>query len=386
MKKLFFSVTLIFFFSFVFAASFTFNPEFKDVFTAREIAIGENYISDTDSYFSFLQNPASAGLVGNRKIFPFVSFNMEKDFAGLSNLIKTVSSASDAEIANYLNNMGNIKTKLTMTGPVCFGGVTNNFAWGIFNSTYTSTDLYGTATSKVNFGEQFLLNVGYAYPIKFGTSALSIGLSVKGLVDVQGDYEGAISSAINNIKKLDFSFFPFYTTAALGLDAGITLSVCNILIMSFAWNNFFASSISQKFDNAEKFKTFSFDYEPFSKTDFPSNLKSAVAIKIPLEKSTRGFLTKTNLYFQYGDLINVFKSIKEKTPYDYLSPMATGCELEIFHTIVFRYGVNNTYMGGGLGLNLEIVHIDITFYTDKVSFKVNPNGDFGVSLSFGIYK
>lgn len=391
MKKhlsIFFAITLS---SLLFAAeTFSFTPIVNEIYTSREVSLANNYVADYSTFFSILANPANAALTGDKKLFPYISADMTGELAKAYDLVRLFSSGDTTELSQYISEMTDIPINVNMSGPLCFGSVKNNFEISFFNSTYSAGTLRGTDDTSLYAGEQYLFNLTYAYPIKFGKSALAIGLGGFGFVDLQGIYEGDISDALNYLNDKTYTFFPLYTTAGFGLNAGMSLSIASVFTLAISWNDFFGGAITQKFDSTSSLTSFQFTkYKPLGTMPLDSSLVTGFSLDLPLEECTRHFLTQTHIYMQYDD-INLLFTLKKRGEtfsasmlYETLS---FGFEVEMFHTITLRYGMCNDYMAGGLGLKAGMVHLDVGLYSTKIGFTKNDEGNIGFSLSFGVYQ
>ena len=166
MKKIILCFIFVLICSFISAETFEYTPNFPKIYTAREVAIVDNYVADTSTYFSVWSNPANAGLTGNKIMLPFVSLDMYSDYEKSIPLILSSLDSSAEGIAEYLLQNETSPLSMNVTGPLCLGAVQNNFFWGIFNNTYTNIDVQDIETGNVTGGEQTILLAGYAYPIK----------------------------------------------------------------------------------------------------------------------------------------------------------------------------------------------------------------------------
>ena len=79
MKKIILFTIMIITCCFVSAETFEYTPNFPNVYTAREVALADNYVADYSTYFSVWANPANAGLTGNKIMLPFISLEMYTD-------------------------------------------------------------------------------------------------------------------------------------------------------------------------------------------------------------------------------------------------------------------------------------------------------------------
>ena len=391
MKKILSAFLTMILSSFLFAGEiFYFAPQVNEIYTSREIAIAGNYCADYSTFFSILANPANAALTGDKKLFPFISADMNGDLKNAYGLVQAVSSNDSNKISEFISGMSDIPLNINMSGPICFGSVKNGFEISFFNSTYSKGTLKGVENSVVAAGEQYLFNLTYAYPIKFANSALAVGLGTFAFVDIQGYYEGLLSDALTYIKDKGYSFFPLFATAGFGLNAGVSLQVERIFTFGIAWNDFFGMTITQKFDSLSDVRAFNFKkYDPLGTMPLGDNLTTGFGFNLPLDECTKHFLTQTHIFVQYDNLNYLFK-MKENgltfNPSMLYQTLSFGVEVEMFRTIALRYGMNNRCMTGGIGLKAGMVHLDVSLYSTKIGFTKNDSGSIGVSLSFGIYQ
>ena len=71
MKKNIFLLLLIFISLVLSAETFTYTPNFPEIYTSREVALTDNYVADYSTYFSVWANPANAGITGDKFLLPF---------------------------------------------------------------------------------------------------------------------------------------------------------------------------------------------------------------------------------------------------------------------------------------------------------------------------
>ena len=389
MKKILACFISIVLSSFLFAETFEFTPVINEIYTSREVALADNYVADSSTFFSVLANPANAGLTGDKKLFPFLSVDMNGSLAKTYDLFRYVSTKDSDNLAELLPKLESEPININMSGPFCFGFVKNNFALAFINSTYATGILDGVDTTSIGSGEQYLLDIAYAYPIKFTEKTiLSVGMGLFTFLDIQGSYDGSLSEALEYLIKKSYTFFPIYLSAGFGLDAGITFTTADVFALGISWRNFFSGALSQKWDSIDEIKSLQRKYSILGNMPLDSNLECGILINLPLEECTKHFLTVTKIFAQYkqlDELFNLKKNGQTFSPsmlYEYLS---LGAELEVFHTITFRYGLCNDYMAAGLGLRFDMIHFDAAVYSSKIGYKRNDNGSIGFSLSFGVY-
>ena len=385
MKKIILCFIFVLICSFISAETFEYTPNFPKIYTAREVAIVDNYVADTSTYFSVWSNPANAGLTGNKIMLPFVSLDMYSDYEKSIPLILSSLDSSAEGIAEYLLQNETSPLSMNVTGPLCLGAVQNNFFWGIFNNTYTNIDVQDIETGNVTGGEQTILLAGYAYPIKLPfKTVISFGLSAKGFLDFQGSRENQLNQALSELKDINLSNFPIYNTFGFGFDTGITISVFDIVVISASWNNFFAASYTTKYNTLLDFKSFASNYDVKTTMPLEDNLILGTAIKFPLDNVSKGLISKFEGYVNCSHLLTLFEpSQEEKNDMEFFT---FGSEIEFLSTISLRAGLNSEHLAFGAGLKMGAVKLDLGIYSKAWGLNKVDTKEMGLSFSLGTYK
>lgn len=385
MKKIILCFIFVLICSFISAETFEYTPNFPKIYTAREVAIVDNYVADTSTYFSVWSNPANAGLTGNKIMLPFVSLDMYSDYEKSIPLILSSLDSSAEGIAEYLQQNETSPLSMNVTGPLCLGAVQNNFFWGIFNNTYTNIDVQDIETGNVTGGEQTILLAGYAYPIKLPfKTVISFGLSAKGFLDFQGSRENQLNQALSELKDINLSNFPIYNTFGFGFDTGITISVFDIVVISASWNNFFAASYTTKYNTLLDFKSFASNYDVKTTMPLEDNLILGTAIKFPLDNVSKGFISKFEGYVNCSHLLTLFEPSQQEK--NYMEFLTFGSEIEFLSTISLRAGLNSEHLAFGAGLKMGAVKLDLGIYSKAWGLSKVDTKEMGLSFSLGTYK
>ncbi len=389
MKKIISFMLLIFTVCFISAETFEYTPNFPNVYTSREVALTDNYIADYSTYFSVWSNPANAGITGDKIMLPFISLNMNSDFSKFETLLSEMNSTEE-NFSNYITDNGISPITLNVTGPLCIGAVKNNFFWGFFNHTYSVIDVKTDLTGVVSGGEQTIITAGYAYPIKLPLkTVISVGLSAKGFLDVNGFQEENLAQSLIDLKNITFENFPIYSTLGFGFDAGLTVSLFDIVAISASWNNFFAGAYTQKYDNLGELRTFQKKYDILSTMPLEDNLIFGAAVKVPLKKITAGLISNFNLYTNCSNFLSLFEKkenaeTSENT--NILKHFTFGTELELLSTICLRAGLNSEHLAVGAGLKMGVIKLDVAIYSKKWGINKVETDELGISFSLGTYK
>ena len=385
MKKIISCTLLIFTLCLISAETFTYTPNFPEIYTSREVALTDNYVADYSTYFSVWANPANAGITGDKFLLPFLSFDMYSDFKKSLPLILSAFDATEDIINEYINQNDTAPLNMNVTGPLCIGAVKNNFFWGIFNNTYTSTDVKTVDEGIVTGGEQTVFTTGYAYPIKLPLkTVISLGLSAKGFIDIQGLSENQPAKGLIALSKLNFEEIPLYSTFGFGFDVGLTISLFDIFTASASWNNFFAGSYTQKYDTLLDLRSFAKKYDTLATMPLEDNLILGAALKLPLENITKGLISKFNVYANYEHFLMIFD--KEVQIENYMDFLTVGTELELLSTICLRAGLNSEHLAFGVGLKMGVIKMDVGLYSKAWGMQKLDTKELGISFSFGTYK
>ena len=380
MKKIILFTIFVLTCCFVSAETFEYTPNFPNVYTAREVALADNYVADTSSYFSVWSNPANAGLVGNRIMLPFISLDMHTDFDKSIPLLLNPIDTSQEGITELLGTSDLAKINMNITGPLCLGAIQNNFFWGVFNNTYTNVDIQNITSGIIVGGEQTILTAGYAYPIKLPFNGIiSLGLSAKGFFDFKGLKEDQPIQAISELKELNLSNFPIYNTLGFGFDTGITISLSDFIIISASWNNFFAAAYTNKYNSLFDFKTFSSDYDVKTTMPLEDNLILGLAINIPLDKPTKGLISKLDGFMNCSYFLSIFEEDNQQI--NYFDLFSYGAEIELLSTISLRAGLNSEHLAFGAGLKMGVVKLDLGIYSKAWGLDKVDTKEIGFSFS-----
>lgn len=385
MKKLFLCILFISLTIFSVSANNSFDLKSPEVLSTRHLGLGGFYTSDTNSYFSYWINPANAALTGNRFLFPSVTINTKGNLEQIPVIIGSLTNSSEEEsgsmdsILNALSSSENINIGTSINGPLCFGAIKNNFAWGIFNRTYILAEIPSVSTSNIYAGEELCGKIAYGYPIKLSGVTLALGMGATGFMQIEGFY----NNAITELSSFNFATMPLYTNLGFGLDIGATLDLFKILKLSVVWDNFFQKTLIIKNNSfKEIFKMKNKDKEIESLTPY---IKVGLAFNIPTKKITKGFITSWDLFIDNHDLLNFVDFIKDnRNPLkqNCLLDFSAGTELVIFNTLCFRFGISESYWAAGFGMKLGYLNLDYAIYGEELSLE--PGITPVLNMSFGI--
>ena len=115
------------------------------------------------------------------------------------------------------------------------------------------------------------------------------------------------TKALLALKNFDFSEFPLYSTFGFGFDAGITISLFDMITVSAAWNNFFAGAYTQKYEGLDDLKSFEKRYDILATMPLEDNLILGTVVKFPVDKITKGLVSKFDGYVNCSHFLSLFE-------------------------------------------------------------------------------
>lgn len=385
MKKLFLCILFICLTAFCFSADFDFDLKSPEIISPKHLGMGGLYTTDTNTYFSYLINPANAALTGEKFLFPSVTINAKGSLEQIPVIIGALNAKSEDDsnsmetILNTLSDSENINIGTSINGPLCFGAIKNNFAWGIFNRTYILAEIPSVSTSNIYGGEELAGKLAYGYPIKLPGITVALGMGITGFMQFEGFY----GDSITELTSFDFTAMPLYTNLGIGLDIGGTIELFKVMKLSVVWDNFFQKTLIIK-NNSFK-EIFNFQKKDNKIDSLDDKIKAGLAFNIPTKKITKGFITSWELYIDNHDVLNFVSFLKdEKSPLkqNFLLDFSAGTELTIFNTLCFRFGVNESYWAAGFGMKLGYLNFDYAIYGEELSLE--PGITPVLNMSFGI--
>jgi len=384
----------------LFSQTFTYNFTMPEIRHARDLGMGSAYLTDTTTYFSFLSNPASLALTGDRTLFPILNVRMAGPLGIIPQAIDTFK-AEDADVLGFLaNTLGETKGlsfASDIAGPLCFGAIRKGFGWGVFNETYVSFDMPSLLSATMYGGNESLIRLGYGYPIKLPVPiTIAIGLSADAVNKVEGFYRLSAFDLLGTAMGAEFSIaslaIPVYTSLGYGLDAGITVKAFNLVSLSFVWDDFFYGIYTQKSTDANKIIDDPSNFTKYlwssdqKKTDIGSSKKMSAGLgfDIPLAEASNNFVSSWLVMVDCNDLISTFTNDPAKR--NPVLEFSAGTEIVFFKTIILRFGVDEMYPAAGIGVRIGAFNIDASIYGQELGLEPGSRPQLNTAFSIGFYK
>ena len=400
MKKLFLiTIFVIFIFSAVFSQTFEYDFSIPAIEHARDLGMGSAYVTDTETYFAFLANPASLALTGDKTLFPIVTSRLAAPYTLIPQAIVTFQDENSdilGFVGQSLSETKGINAAFNTAGPLCFGAIRKGFGWGVFNETYASFDMPSLLSASLYGGNETLLRLGYGYPVKLSIPIiLAVGLSADIVNKVEGLYN------INSMQLMELAtggdipltslIMPIYTSFGYGLDAGVTIKLFNMLSLSYVWDDFFYGVYTQKSDLINKImddptKISSYTSADSIKTTIGSSKKMSAGIgfDIPLAEISNNFVSSWIVMVDCNDLISAFSN--DPTKRNPALEFSAGTEIVFFNTIILRFGVDEMYPAAGVGIRLGTFNIDASIYGQELGREPGNRPQLNTAFSIGFYK
>lgn len=372
---------------------FSFNINYPTVISVRESGYGGYHVADTSSYYSFIANPANISLAGRHILFPSIQMNACGNLQQLSSVATSLLSSKDNDqsfVENLLSTISseeNINLGTDITSPLSFGSTKNNFGWGFFNRIYGFAEIPSINTSNILGGTEFLLKMGYSYPIKLPLGiTLSFGICFNGFYQLQGVFTKAPTELLN----FDFLTNPVQTILGYGFDLGTTIQVFKIFRLGIVWENMFGQTfVSEHNTTKDIFKDFFKIFTDKSSVDISRidwNIKLGLAVDIPIKALTRGFISNWIVAADCNNIMSFITKNQDPLSRNKLLELSFGTEFAIFNTLIFRFGINENYMGCGFGIKLENLRFDFAAYGKELGLEPGSVSQLNMGFSISIQK
>lgn len=380
--------------------SFDYNFIMPQITFARDRGMGSAYLTDTTTYFSFLSNPASLALTGDRNLYPIINTRVAGPLEIIPEIIDTAQSEDPdflGLISKTLTGSTGINFATDIAGPLCFGAIRKGFGWGFFNETYLSFDMPSLFSATAYGGNESLLRFGYGYPIKLPVPlTISVGLSADLVNKVEGFYRMNAFDLIGLAMGEDVSFasftIPVYTTLGYGLDAGITLKAFNIISLSYVWDDFFYGQYIKRSNQAEKILEDPSNFTSYlwtsaqTKTNIGAskNMAAGLGVDIPIADVSKNFISSWIFMVDCNDLISTFSNDPRKR--HPILEFSAGTEIVFFKTIILRFGLDEMYPAAGIGIRLGAFNIDASIFGQELGSEPGSRPQLNTAFSIGFYK
>ncbi len=354
------------------------------VVDVRSLAAGGFHICDVSSAYMLTVNPALLAFAGKKVLLPSVAFDIGGPLGDLPDLYSRMtdsgSTGSFADVLlDFVGKNNGLDLDVGVSGPLTFGRVNKNRGWGVFNRTYVTGSVPSVSVSSVTAGEEMVFAGGSAFPLlNFSRMQLSVGVSSKLLVRLEGTYDGAPAS----LTSFDFGSVPVSATVAAGGDIGAYFSLFDIIRFGAVWKNLYAGFVKD---------AGTFSHMTLSSAKPPvllfekGTLAVGVAFNIPVG-FTRGVLSSWTVYCDYADVPALFTGSADAFKVNPVLALSAGMELVVFDTIALRCGMNGAYASAGAGIDLTPFHLECAVFGKELGLdpgvRAQLHGAFAVSFYY----
>lgn len=399
MKKFYIYILLILVCPAVFTQSFDYNFTMPSIDHARDLGMGSAYITDTTTYFSFLSNPASLALTGDRTLFPVITTRLAGPLALIPRAIDTFQGENPdvlGFIGEALGESNGINMAFNTAGPLMFGAIRKGFGWGVFNETYASFDMPSLLSATMYGGNESFIKFGYGYPITLPVPVtIAVGLSAEAVNRIEGFYRLSAFQLIGTMMGGEISLtslaMPVYTSFGYGLDAGITIKAFKIASLSFVWDDFFYGIYTQKADQAYRILEDPSNFSSYMTTDLKKTsigsskkMTLGLGFDIPLAEVSNNFVSSWIIMAECNDVISVFSNDPRKR--NPALEFSAGTEIVFFKTIILRFGLDEMYPAAGIGIRIGAFNIDASIYGQELGREPGSRPQLNTAFSIGFYK
>ncbi len=410
----------------------------------RSTSMGAKYYTDTESLYSLYNNPAALAFTGDKKLWiPLVSVITGGELLNimeLSNLITdgtstTVELNTQEDVTEAVDKYNTFLTdvedfigpdgynaSLKIGGPLTFGAIKNNFGWGFANTieigakmnvdgtliSFDVPDVFETVdleqlsksgsvvdtstldnaitiplVATLDINTDFVL--GYALPLDFGPfGVLSIGLSARGISQFSFLLQDDIKSLYTNENSLDPFKIPLAMSFGMGLDMGLQYKIFDMIHVALVWQDFFSPIWSKTMPVGQAMTSST----AFNYSTLDSQLGLGASIDIPLEDYTFNVISHSAVYANYKDFLQLARNAQSNDLYyrDPLLDLAVGTELVLFDVLALRFGMNQLYPAGGIGLYIGTFRLDVSAHNEELGYKDEKWRQLNLGLSITFQK
>lgn len=371
MKKTIFFISLLLFLSvFIFA----FSPHRPEAVDVRSMGFGNTHFTDKDGFYTLFSNPAVLGLVQKKTIMwpPIISMGLGGPLDVIVPKIASLTKGDLSAISDVIGDNG-INFGARLGSPLTFGVIKEKFGWGVFNTIYLDANVPSISKSDISVGGDLAGVVGFAYPFDFGNfGVLSLGASARAIVQFEGKYNKGIVNLLGN--KIDFKKeLAMYMTFGFGLDLGVQYKIFDSLHFAVVWQDVYTPLWIKQLQSTTSKLTY---------TPLESRLGFGVGYDIPIQKITRGVVSRWSLYLDYKDVWPVFR--KNGLYRNPVLEIAGGTEVELFKIVSLRLGITEMYPALGIGLQFGKFQMNFAAYGRELGLEpgFSPQFNMGLSMAF----
>ena len=356
------------------AQDFEFEPVAPRIVSARLAGFGGSYCALEAGIDTLSTNPAALSYTKPEWSFARVAMHVSGPLFDLPSVFKS-DDETDALLDLVEENNG-VYIGADMTGPLAVARVDRNFGFGVFNRTLSVSDIPSLTRATIYVGEEFLLVGGYGLTVwDKGPHAISVGLQLKGFFQVFVTETGTSVSVVNTLTDLDIDGLPSVLSTGFGIDAGVLYRLGKRFDAALVCRDLYTPVFSTQYDGINGF----IDGDSTSDTNYdrlPIDLTVGVAYSIPLPEHW-STVSSWRVMFDYRDIL-AFTDPVYRNP---VLNVAFGTELVLLDVVSLRVGISDSYLSGGIGLDLTVCNIDLAMYGSELGLEPGRRPLLNMALS-----
>lgn len=362
------------------AADYKYTAVKPEIVSPRLSAMGgANPALTTAGLDTLSTNPAALAYVEKEVRILGLSAELSGQFLDIPGILDA-EDPTDAMIQSVRDNDG-VYFGGNVTGPISFGIMNKNFAFGVFNRTYLSADVASITSGEITGGEEILITGGYGVTLlDIGAHELSVGIQLKGFYQFAMYESGTIASIVETMNNFDINGQPLSSTIGFGFDLGLLYRLGESFSVGVTCRDVYTPifySIYGSFDDftdGKKQDGTSTNYDTLDR-----DLSLGVAWTAPIPRSWKA-LTGFTVAAGYDDFLSLAEEVHQNPVLNF----TFGAEIVFFNILHLRAGINECYPAAGLGLDLKIIQLDMAVYGQELGLEPGDRPLYNMALGLTI--
>ena len=341
--------------------------------SVRFSALGGNHASMGDTFHAIFTNPAS--FVDIQEQFSASELSLctyGPVFELLDIMTANPGSLEDMDLTVVLGN-GRFAAGFDMAGPISLGWVGKGLGLGIFNRIRTDAIVSGTKL-RPGVSAEIMLVGGYSFRlINKNGNLLDAGFLGKGFFRGELSLSAPIFDALSLAD--DPLGQPFKTFLGTGLDLGLRYTFRENFAFSVVCFDVFSPVLVTPYDSLTDFGDHASPSTDSSYTNVKRRLDFGLRWRISNTFIDRYF-TSLTIMADYHDLLDILSPV----PRNPVLNAGVGLEMTVLNVLSFRFGVNDALPAFGLGLNLNILTLDMAIFGRELGIDPGRNSTYGLGI------
>lgn len=324
-------------------------------------------------------NPAALAYVDRRIKILGLSSVFSGQFLDIPGILKS-DDPTDEMIQSVRKNEG-VYFGLNATGPLSFGIMDKNFAFGIFNRTYVSADVASITFGELTGGEEIFVTGGYGVTLlDMGLHELSAGIQLKFFYQISMYEGGTVASIVETMNNFSINGQPMASTVGFGFDLGLLYRLGESFSAGVTCRDVYTPLFYSIYDSFSDFSDGK--KQNGSSTTYDTldrDLSLGVAWTAPIPRSWRA-LTAFTATAGYNDILSLAKPVHQNP----ILNLSLGAEAVFFNILYLRAGISECYPAAGLGIDFKFVQLDIAVYGQELGLEPGDRPLYNMSAGLSI--